>query len=159
MIEETLCELIIKEYYESVYNLCYASLNKNHQTAEDCTQETFLIFFSKRSKLDYTDRIRYWLYKTAKKVIKSYIRKNKQLFVDINEMSDKLVSEEKAFADESDAFDCLSKEEIELLDIYYNYEYGDRIKLAAEKGMTQSALYNRVYRIKQKLSKTYNKSQ
>ena len=88
MIEETLCELIIKEYYESVYNLCYASLNRNHQTAEDCTQETFLIFFSKRSKLDYTDRIRYWLYKTAKKVIKSYIRKNKQLFVDINEMSD-----------------------------------------------------------------------
>ena len=70
----------------------------------------------------------------------------------------KLVSEEKAFADESDAFDCLSKEEIELLDIYYNYEYGDRIKLAAEKGMTQSALYNRVYRIKQKLSKTHNKS-
>lgn len=157
MIEETLCELIIKEYYDTVYNLCFASLNRNHQAAEDCTQETFLTFFSKRSRLEFTENIQRWLLRTAKKVIKAYIRKNKQIFINIDDISDKLLSEEERFKEESEAFDCLSKEEKELLEIYYNYDYGDRISLAAEKGMTQSALYNRVYRIKQKLSKENNK--
>lgn len=157
MIEGTLCELIIKQYYDTVYNLCFASLNRNHQAAEDCTQETFLTFFSKRNKLELTENIQRWLFKTAKKVIKSYIRKNKQIFINIDDVSNELVSEEESFREKIDAFDCLSKEELELLNIYYNYDYGDRMKLAAEKGMTRSALYNRVYRIKQKLSNIHNK--
>ena len=158
MIEETLCELIINRYYDTVYNLCFARLNRNRQAAEDCTQETFLTFFSKRSKLEFTDNIQLWLYRTAEKVIKSYIRRNKQILIDVDEVADKLISEEQSFEEQSVAFDCLSEEEKELLTIYYDYEYGERIRLAEEKGLTQSALYNRVYRIKQKLYKEYNKS-
>ncbi len=157
MIEETLCELIIKEYYDTVYNFCFASLNRNQQAAEDCTQETFLTFFSKRNKLEFTENIHRWLYKTAKKVIKAYIRKNKQIFVNIDDISAELVSEEGLFKEKSEAFDCLSEEEMELLNIYYNYDYGDRKRLAEEKGLTQSALYNKVYRIRQKLGKEHNK--
>lgn len=158
MIEETLCELIINRYYDTVYNLCFARLNRNRQAAEDCTQETFLTFFSKRGKLEFTDNIQLWLYRTAEKVIKSYIRRNKQILIDVDEVADKLISEEQSFEEQSVAFDCLSEEEKELLTIYYDYEYGERIRLAEEKGLTQSALYNRVYRIKQKLYKEYNKS-
>lgn len=157
MIEETLCELVIERYYDTVYNLCFASLNRNHQAAEDCTQETFLTFFYKREKLEFTENIQRWLFKTAQKVIKAYIRKNNQIFINIDDVSDEVVSEEEAFKEKSDAFDCLSEEEKELLKIYYNYDYGDRLRLAEEKGLTQSALYNRVYRIKQKLSKEHNK--
>lgn len=158
MIEETLCELIINRYYDTVYNLCFARLNRNRQAAEDRTQETFLTFFSKRGKLEFTDNIQLWLYRTAEKVIKSYIRRNKQILIDVDEVADKLISEEQSFEEQSVAFDCLSEEEKELLTIYYDYEYGERIRLAEEKGLTQSALYNRVYRIKQKLYKEYNKS-
>lgn len=158
MIEETLCELIINRYYDTVYNLCFARLNRNRQAAEDCTQETFLTFFSKRGKLEFTDNIQLWLYRTAEKVIKSYIRRNKQILIDVDEVADKLISEEQSFEEQSVAFDGLSEEEKELLTIYYDYEYGERIRLAEEKGLTQSALYNRVYRIKQKLYKDYNKS-
>ncbi len=158
MIEETLCELIINRYYDTVYNLCFARLNRNRQAAEDCTQETFLTFFSKRGKLEFTDNIQLWLYRTAEKVIKSYIRRNKQILIDVDEVADKLISEEQSFEEQSVAFDGLSEEEKELLTIYYDYEYGERIRLAEEKGLTQSALYNRVYRIKQKLYKEYNKS-
>ena len=158
MIEETLCELIINRYYDTVYNLCFARLNRNRQAAEDCTQEIFLTFFSKRGKLEFTDNIQLWLYRTAEKVIKSYIRRNKQILIDVDEVADKLISEEQSFEEQSVAFDCLSEEEKELLTIYYDYEYGERIRLAEEKGLTQSALYNRVYRIKQKLYKDYNKS-
>lgn len=158
MIEETLCELIINRYYDTVYNLCFARLNRNRQAAEDCTQETFLTFFSKRGKLEFTDNIQLWLYRTAEKVIKSYIRRNKQILIDVDEVADKLISEEQSFEEQSVAFDCLSEEEKELLTIYYDYEYGERIRLAEEKGLTQSALYNRVYRIKQKLYKEHNKS-
>lgn len=158
MIEETLCELIINRYYDTVYNLCFARLNRNRQAAEDCTQETFLTFFSKRGKLEFTDNIQLWLYRTAEKVIKSYIRRNKQILIDVDEVADKLISEEQSFEEQSVAFDGLSEEEKELLTIYYDYEYGERIRLAEEKGLTQSALYNRVYRIKQKLYKEHNKS-
>ena len=158
MIEETLCELIINRYYDTVYNLCFARLNRNRQAAEDCTQETFLTFFSKRSKLEFTENIQLWLYRTAEKVIKAYIRRNKQIFIDVEDVADKLISEEQSFEEQSEAFDCLSEEEKELLTIYYDYEYGERLRLAEEKGLTQSALYNRVYRIKQKLYKEYNKS-
>ena len=158
MIEETLCELIINRYYDTVYNLCFARLNRNRQAAEDRTQETFLTFFSKRGKLEFTDNIQLWLYRTAEKVIKSYIRRNKQILIDVDEVADKLISEEQSFEEQSAAFDCLSEEEKELLTIYYDYEYGERIRLAEEKGLTQSALYNRVYRIKQKLYKEHNKS-
>lgn len=158
MIEETLCELIINRYYDTVYNLCFARLNRNRQAAEDRTQETFLTFFSKRGKLEFTDNIQLWLYRTAEKVIKSYIRRNKQILIDVDEVADKLISEEQSFEEQSVAFDGLSEEEKELLTIYYDYEYGERIRLAEEKGLTQSALYNRVYRIKQKLYKEYNKS-
>ena len=158
MIEETLCELIINRYYDTVYNLCFARLNRNRQAAEDCTQETFLTFFSKRGKLEFTDNIQLWLYRTAEKVIKSYIRRNKQILIDVDEVADKLISEEQSFEEQSVAFDGLREEEKELLTIYYDYEYGERIRLAEEKGLTQSALYNRVYRIKQKLYKEYNKS-
>ena len=158
MIEETLCELIINRYYDTVYNLCFARLNRNRQAAEDCTQETCLTFFSKRSKLEFTDNIQLWLYRTAEKVIKAYIRRNKQILIDVDEVADKLISEEQSFEEQSVAFDCLSEEEKELLTIYYDYEYGERIRLAEEKGLTQSALYNRVSRIKQKLYKEYNKS-
>ena len=158
MIEETLCELIINRYYDTVYNLCFARLNRNRQAVEDCTQETFLTFFSKRGKLEFTDNIQLWLYRTAEKVIKSYIRRNKQILIDVDEVADKLISEEQSFEEQSVAFDGLSEEEKELLTIYYDYEYGERIRLAEEKGLTQSALYNRVYRIKQKLYKEYNKS-
>ena len=158
MIEETLCELIINRYYDTVYNLCFARLNRNRQAAEDCTQETFLTFFSKRGKLEFTDNIQLWLYRTAEKVIKSYIRRNKQILIDVDEVADKLISEEQSFEEQSVAFDCLSEEEKELLTNYYDYDYGERIRLAEEKGLTQSALYNRVYRIKQKLYKEHNKS-
>ena len=51
----------------------------------------------------------------------------------------------------------LTKAGEQLLDIYYNYDYGERIRLAEEKGMTQSALYNKVYRIRQKLGEKHNK--
>ena len=114
--------------------------------------------FSKRGKLEFTDNIQLWLYRTAEKVIKSYIRRNKQILIDVDEVADKLISEEQSFEEQSVAFDCLSEEEKELLTIYYDYEYGERIRLAEEKGLTQSALYNKVYRIKQKLYKEHNKS-
>ena len=108
MIEETLCELIINRYYDTVYNLCFARLNRNRQAAEDCTQETFLTFFSKRGKLEFTDNIQLWLYRTAEKVIKSYIRRNKQILIDVDEVADKLISEEQSFEEQSAAFYCLS---------------------------------------------------
>ena len=68
---------IIEEYYQSIYNYCYAKLNFNHTNAEDSTQEVFLILMKKQKKLNLSDNIKIWLYKTADNVVKAYKRKNK----------------------------------------------------------------------------------
>ncbi len=151
MINETLSELIIREYYGMVYRFCYVMLRGNRQAAEDCTQDTFLTFFSKRSQLNMTDRLPHWLFKTAKRCIKSYLRKHKDIYIRLEDVSETIGQEDDILKMKSDVFDSLTPEEIELLEIYYNNEYGDRVRLAEERGMTIAALYTRVYRIRQKL--------
>ena len=151
MINETLSELIIREYYGMVYRFCYVMLRGNRQAAEDCTQDTFLTFFSKRSQLNMTDRLPHWLFKTAKRCIKSYLRKHKDIYIRLEDVSETIGQEDAILKMKPDVFDSLTAEEVELLEIYYNNEYGDRVRLAEERGMTIAALYTRVYRIRQKL--------
>lgn len=159
MIESTLCNAIIKEYYREIYNFCFANLNYNHQSAEDCTQETFLIFFSKHKKLYLSDNIRIWLYQTAERVIKAYKRKNNLNEISIDTLTEEPVSAENEFEqfEKSSILDELNEEEMKLLKIYYDHSYGERKTLAEKNGMTLSALYNRVHKIRLKLLDKTNK--
>ena len=63
LIEPEQCTLIIEKYYREIFSYCYAKLSYSHHSAEDCTQEVFVVFFSKHERLDEGDNIRLWLYR------------------------------------------------------------------------------------------------
>ena len=64
MIDNKLCELLIQEYYTDVMNFCRAKL-RDEEAAKDCAQETFILFFEKRQRLDLTENIKAWLLSAA----------------------------------------------------------------------------------------------
>lgn len=152
MIEKEICEMIIEKYYNDVYNFCLSKL-KNIHAAEDCTQEVFFTLFNKRSRLDFSEQFRSWLYKTADKICRKYIHKNKNITVDISDFSDKIpdasISFEKAVY--SEIYEILDKDEADLLLEYIESDHGDREKIAERMGITLHALYRRIDRIRKKV--------
>lgn len=67
-------KLYLNDIYMYVYLLC-----KNHQTAEDIAQETFIKAFL---KLDFPDkRIKSWLLSVAHNIFIDYYRKNKKVHI------------------------------------------------------------------------------
>lgn len=152
MIEKEICEMIIEKYYNDVYNFCIIKL-KNIQAAEDCTQEVFFTLFKKRNKLDFTEQFRSWLYKTADKICKKYIRKNSSITVDISNLADELPDTNVSFEASvyREIYEILDKEDADLLLEYIEADHGDREKIAERMGITLHALYRRVDRIRKKV--------
>ena len=143
---------VIEEYYHSIYNYCYAKLNFNHNYAEDCTQEVFLILLKKQKKLNLSDNIKIWLYKTADNVVKAYIRKNKIYDKTVN-IEDIEIAVENTFEiiDRHEIFDKISEEDYVLLKTYYTSEYGSKKEIAEKFNLTVGNLYKRIHNIKSKL--------
>lgn len=145
---------IFKQYYEKILNFCYAKIG-DKQLAEDCTQEVFLALSKKYHSLKLSTNISAWLYGAAKNEIKRCLRKNKR-------------ERENIPLDDSDAIiqtcdqnsgifeDILTEEEYRILEEYYlNGE--DISRLAADKKLSVSAMYQRIHRIKQKIIKNSDK--
>ena len=154
LIEHETCEKIIQTYYKEIYSYCFAKLSYRQHPAEDCTQEVFIVFFSKHEKLSGTDNIRLWLYRTADNIIKAYIRKNYGHEVSIEDNPEVYnIPAESSFPDESadDPFEVLTEEEKKLLEAYYDTDYGQRSAAAKKMGISLAAMYQRVHKIKKKL--------
>lgn len=152
LLEKEICEMIIEKYYNDVYNFCLSKL-KNIQAAEDCTQEVFLTLFNKRRNLDFTEQFRSWLYKTADKLCKKYIKKNGSITVNINDLSDEIPDKSISFDAPvyKEIYEILDKEEADLLLEYIEADHGEREKIAERMGITLHALYRRIDRIRKKV--------
>lgn len=144
-------ELIFRRYYRQIYNYCRVKL-RNDQAAYDCVQEVFLILYKKTDRIEMTENIALWLYRTADKVISRYIKKN---FKDISLESLELpIEDKKGFTTNSyEVIDTLiSKDELSLLENYYLK--GESIKSLANKNeISEAAIYKRIERLKAKLLK------
>lgn len=153
MIEPEQCTLIIEKYYREIFSYCYAKLSYSHHSAEDCTQEVFVVFFSKHERLDEGDNIRLWLYRTADNVIKAYVRKSPPPAVSLEDSPEAMnIADSGGFEDMSDSpLDILTTEERQLLEMYYNSDYGQRNAAAKRLGISLPALYRKVHKIKKKL--------
>ncbi|MDE6849094.1 MAG: sigma-70 family RNA polymerase sigma factor [Ruminococcus sp.] len=151
-MENNILIKIIEEYYQNIYNYCYVKLNFNHNNAEDCTQEVFLILLKKQKKLNLSDNIKIWLYKTADNVIKTYCRKNKinDKILNIDEIE---VAVENNFEvmDKNEVFNNILEEDYILLKTYYDNEYGNKEELAKQYNITVQKLYKQIHKIKSKL--------
>ncbi len=153
LIEPEHCTLIIEKYYREIFSYCYAKLGYSHHSAEDCTQEVFVVFFSKHERLDETDNIRLWLYRTADNVIKTFMRKSPPVAVSIEDSSEAMnIADSGGFTEVSDSpLDILDPEERQLLELYYDSDYGQRTAAAKRLGISLPALYRKVHKIKKKL--------
>lgn len=143
---------IFREYYEKILNFCYAKIG-DKQLAEDCTQEVFLALSKKMHKLKLDTNISSWLYGAAKNEIKRCLRKNKHNNISVDDLAElpQKTQENIGLLDE-----IITTEEYSILENYYlNGE--DISKLAKDKKMSVSAMYQRIHRIKQKIIKNSDK--
>lgn len=138
---------IVSRYYSVILNYCKYKLSGSLTAAEDVTQEVFFILYRKRNRLKMGDNIKLWLYRTADNEIKTYIRKNPS-FMPIDDYEE--IEAEDSFPDIcSSSFDCLTEDELKLLNDYYN---GEREAAAKKSGTNMNSLYIRIHRIKKKLA-------
>lgn len=136
---------IVHEYQQEILNFCYSRLN-NYQAAEDCTQEVFFVLFRKIKLLNLSVNIRSWLYSTAIREIKAYKRKNPTM-IDINEIPEQPCDEINL--SDMNVLDELNEDEKNFISDYYS---GINIAEIAKKyGISISAVYVRVFRIKKKI--------
>lgn len=155
MNNDTLCNEIIEKYYASIYRYCLIRLNHNEFAADDCTQEVFLILLKKQNKLRLSNNIRAWLYETANRVIKAYLRKanREEIFSNSDEIEDKTAIIEN---DRPPVLEGLTEEEYTLIWDYYSSEYGSKVELAQKYGLTLTQLYKKVHTIKEKVRSGQN---
>lgn len=158
MIDRKLCEVIIKEYYSDIMSFCLAKLN-DEEAARDCAQETFVLFFEKRKKLDLSENIKVWLLSTAANVIKNYTRNNWRRVDDSEKILENTAVNENIQEQIKlhETISKLSDEEADILIKYYQGDKKDRQALANELGITLNTLYIRIRRIKDKLLDKINK--
>lgn len=143
---------IFREYYEKILNFCYAKIG-NRQLAEDCVQEVFLALSRKMHSLRLDTNIAAWLYGAAKNEIKRCLRKNITSNISIDDLEDIPQSgkeNERLFED------IISDEEYGILKDYY-LDGEDISKLAADRRVSNSAMYQRIHRIKQKILESSDK--
>ncbi len=135
-------DLIYQEYYGTVLGYCITRLNGDIPAAEDCTQEVFYILQKKIKQLIQLESVLPWLLATADREIKSYKRKHPQN-LSIDEIPEQAAPEELR----DSVLDILDDEDRRLAELYYGG--ADKEALAKSLGISTSALYMRMYRIRQ----------
>lgn len=143
-------DTIIEENYGTVFRYCVSRLDGDIPAAEDCTQEVFFLMYKRIRELDLTKSILPWLYRTADHVMQTYRRKN-PTHEDLEKIPEPI--DETAF--QESVLDALDEKEKALIMSYYSGEEKERI--AQSRGMSVSALYKQVSRIKQKLLRLLGK--
>ena len=127
----------------------------NKQAAEDCTQEVFLLLFQKREKLDFTEKLRSWLYQSAQRICKNYKKKHNLNTVDIDDCAEQIPDTEKQTV-LKEIYEVLEADDAEFYLEYSEADQGQRKKIAKQMGITVKALYRRAERIREKLMKYFS---
>jgi RNA polymerase sigma-70 factor (ECF subfamily) len=142
-------DILFKKYYKQIFNYCRDKLRSEYASF-DCVQEVFWILYQKINKVDVTENILIWLYRTADKVISRYIKKNSK-DLSLNSLDENLEDKSKLINDGYEIIDTLvSKDELSLLEDYYLK--GIKIREISEKlNISEAAIYKRIERLKAKI--------
>ena len=81
---EEVLQLLMQRHYKPIYGHVYAIL-KNHQDADEITNETFLKVFNKRETIKYSEKLVGWLYTTAENEAIDRLRARQR---EVNRMSE-----------------------------------------------------------------------
>ena len=107
-------KILFSKYYE---NLCYFAFSfvKDRQIAEEVVSDIFINLWEKRKKIIIKGKVKPYLYASIRNQSLNYIRKNKILFEDINEV-DKIMITVKEHADAHVHYEELKNIVDELID-------------------------------------------
>lgn len=115
-------DTFVRKYYNEILKYCsYHCFDT--QYVEDLTQETFIKFFAKLSDYHFQGKTKNYLYTIAGNLCKNYYKKNKEVFLGDEELSNCEASDDieqvidKVFIDR--AVDSLSQELKEVVILYY----------------------------------------
>ena len=115
-------DTFVRKYYNEIVKYCsYHCFDT--QYVEDLTQETFIKFFAKLSDYHFQGKTKNYLYTLAGNLCKNYYKKNKEVFLGDEELSNCEASDDieqvidKVFIDR--AVDSLSQELKEVVILYY----------------------------------------
>ena len=152
MEHDDLCSILVETYYDAIYRYCYATLQFDEQAAQDCTQETFYLLVKKKAVLNLHGNMKVWLYKTADRVMRNYMRREQryreQIPLDEVEIPDPSGAPDEVH---ESLCDRLSAEEYDLLLAYYGTEHGNRTQVSERFGLSARGLYKKIDKIKHKL--------
>lgn len=143
-------ELILAEYAPVVFRTALANCC-NVDTAQDITQQTFLLLLEKKPRFSYREQLLTWLLRTARKVASYEHRKNNLLPLD--DVSLPPVTDKTAF-ELLDLLNGLSEALREVTVLFY-VEDMSVDEIARVLGISRSAVKTRLFRAREVLEKTY----
>jgi len=141
---------IAERYYRSIYCYCAAKLGDS-EAAKDCTQEVFLALVKKQHLLNDPENIRGWLYRAADLAMREYRRKNAKYVATPEEELLRLAESAAPAPDDQQIRSLLTDSEYQLLVSHYTEGY-PICEIAQQLGISEAAAYQRMSRIRRKLS-------
>lgn len=115
-------------YAQSIFNFCLSRLSGDVESAEDCTQETFIVFYNRLKKGESFEVPRAFLYKTAVNIIMRHKTKLQKRAANETALDEKLnVTDEKSIVESNIDYDSvmnriselLTAEEMKLFSLYF----------------------------------------
>jgi RNA polymerase sigma-70 factor (ECF subfamily) len=156
-------DLVVRENYADVYRYCL-SLTGNAEDAADAVQQSFLSLTRSQDSVQQWDRIRSWLFTTAKRFIfRQLERKQKKQEISLE---DDLIPE-SAFAIEDNILEKIDGDSAvaalqavditfrEVLVLFYLQQLSYE-EIATELGVPIGTVMSRLYRGKRKLADVFN---
>lgn len=151
---------IYNQYKSSIYKFCLVKLNGDSNIAEDCMQNTFMVFYKKLKNGDEINNPRAYLYKIANNFILKSIEdraKNNNRTVPIDDYTDKAVDNSENMDSNLDfkllnekLNKVLTPDEQQLLRLKYIYDMTIE-QTAAHLGITKQAAAKRLQRLREKV--------
>ncbi len=158
MHKRKLINKVITENYDSILHYCIIRLDYDLFAAEDCTQDVFLLLVKKSNELDLTHNIRSWLFSSAERIVKNYLKQKAKHDIIVVCDLESIKDLPSPIQPSSSKFDVLTEDEYNLLKKYYLTDCEDRNQIANEIGITVNALYKRIHDIKRKLQNAERRS-
>jgi len=152
---------IAELYYDEIFKFCLRRMQNEHE-AYDVTQDVFLALVDSYSKIN-PEKVRKWLYETAKNKIADYFRIKKKRLEYEQDTHDKggytlddTISEEHIEQLRQTIISELSKEELELYKDYFIKDMSYK-ELCEKYNVKKDVMYKRISRLKALLSRIKDK--
>lgn len=143
-------ERLMEEYAPVVFRNALA-MCCNVDTAQDITQQTFLLLLEKRPRFSYREQLLTWLLRTARKVASYEHRKNNS--TTLIDVAPPPVTDKTAF-ELLDLLEGLSEALREVTVLFY-VEDMSVDDIACVLGISRSAVKTRLFRAREALEKMY----